>query len=173
MRQQFLIVAVATTVALGCGSDGGDEAASTETPERTATPTRTAESRSDATPMPQRTATAEPTVARDEEADPREAAQEYYFAMDDLGVRLDTAIGDALDGDPGALRRIEKLRKQIIRRNKKNAISGTGGIGGNALLSAATSARDAAIDENLPRLVQIRQDVADARETLVEDDHGF
>ena len=99
-----------------------------------------------------------------------EAQQEFFFAMDDLAIHLDTAIGDYLEGDPGAFARIKRFRAQIIRRaNRYIEAGGPSGIGPSLLISAAATAREAAIDENLPRLVDARQDITEARKKLAEE----
>lgn len=100
-------------------------------------------------------------------------AQAFYLGMDDLAIHLDTAIGDALDGNPGALARIKRFRRQIRNRlNKYLLAGGDTSVGGNLLLSAATQAQEATIDEDLPRLVDARREVTDARSQLAEEAVG-
>jgi hypothetical protein len=103
-------------------------------------------------------------------ADPREAAQAYYLAVDDLAVHLDTAVNDAMHGRSGSLARIKRLRAQVINKvNARALASDNAGIGGNLLLSAATDAREAAIDEDPQRLAAARNDVLDARNKLAKE----
>jgi hypothetical protein len=103
-------------------------------------------------------------------ADPRDAAQAYYFAVDDLAVHLDTAVGDAMHGRSGALARIKRLRSQILNKvNARALASDDAAIGGNLLLSAATDARDSAIDDDVQRLAAARNDILEARTTLAEE----
>lgn len=90
--------------------------------------------------------------------------------MDDLAISLDAAIGHALDGQPGAVSRISRLREQILKRVNDRLLDGEDtSIGGNLLLSAATQARDAARIETLPRLVDARRDIVEARSKLAEE----
>ena len=84
--------------------------------------------------------------------------------MDNPAISLDTAIDQALDAESGAVARISRLRQRILKRVNDRLLAGEDtSVGGNLLLSAAAEARDAARDGNLPRLVDARRDITEAR----------
>ena len=99
-----------------------------------------------------------------------ERDQAFFFRMDDLAIQLDDVIGQALDGDPGAVERIRDLRRTILRVGNRRLIrDGKTSIGANLLTSAATQARDAARIGDLARLADARREVAAARDRLAAE----
>lgn len=151
-------------------------ASSTKTSTSTATASAPATTSTAIRPTPSAatatTATTERPSANeddDDAPDPVEVQQRYFLAVDDLALHLDTAVADAIDDKPGALRRIKRFRSQILARVNRYILSGGESIGGNLLLSAATTAREAAIDENPQRLIDVRDDIREARDKLAEE----
>ena len=97
-------------------------------------------------------------------------AHQFYFRMDNAAIALDDAISAAQDGQPGAARRLSQLRRTI--RDRLNAYLLAGGdlsVGGNLLLSSATTAVEAAEVADIGRLARVRRDIAEARQRLVEE----
>lgn len=111
---------------------------------------------------------------RERESDAEiERGREFYLRMDDLAIALDDAIDQALDDDPAGVQRIGRLRAQILDRLNDHLLAGGDtSVGGNLLLSAATQAREAARSGNLPRLVDARRDITEARNKLAEEAIG-
>lgn len=102
-----------------------------------------------------------------------ERGREFYLRMDDLAIALDDAIDQALDGDPAGVQQISRLRAQILDRVNDHLLAGGDtSVGGNLLLSAATQAREAARSGNLPRLVDARRDITEARNKLAQEAIG-
>jgi hypothetical protein len=111
---------------------------------------------------------------REQESDAEiERGREFYLRMDDLAIALDEAIDQALDGDPAGVQRISSLRARILKRVNDHLLAGGDtSVGGNLLLSAATQARESARNGNLPRLVDARRDITEARNKLAEEAIG-
>jgi hypothetical protein len=156
------LVVVLIAIGLLTGKDDAAHDKASRAPTTATTPTPSpARDRPDQTPLADTAKSA---------ADPRDAAQAYYFAVDDLAVHLDTAVGDAMHGRSGALARIKRLRSQILNKvNARALASDDAAIGGNLLLSAATDARDSAIDDDAQRLAAARNDILEARTKLAEE----
>lgn len=114
-----------------------------------------------------------PCARREETADKAlEAARAYYLAMDDLAIQLNDAVRAAQDGEAGAVDRVARMRERIESRVTKYLLAGDDSIGGNLLLSAATSARDAARDGDVATLARQRREIADARGKLADEFAG-
>lgn len=174
-RVTALVALLAALAGAGCGGDDeSEQATSTPTPAATTpAPTSTPPLTETASAEPTPTDTIKSTKTRKPKKDPVEVAQAFFVAMDDFAIHLDTAIGDALNGKPGATTQIKRFRRQIRDRlNKYLLAGGDTSIGGNLLLSAATQAQEAAIDENLPRMVDARREITDARNKLADEAIG-
>lgn len=90
--------------------------------------------------------------------------------MDDLAIQLDDAVEAALDGAPNAASRITDLRERILDRLNRHLLAGGDtSVGGNLLTSAATTARDAARDDDLAGLARQRREIADARSRRADE----
>ena len=99
-----------------------------------------------------------------------EETKRFYIRMDDFAIQLDNAVHDALNDDPGASTRIAELRKRIFDANTRHLLAGGElSVGGNLLVSVATTARDAARDQDLSELVRQRRKVVDARRKLAAE----
>lgn len=114
-----------------------------------------------------------PCARREETADKElEAARAHYLAMDDLAIKLEDAVRAAQDEETGAVDRVARMRERIESRVTKYLLAGGDSIGGNLLLSAATSARDAARDGDVATLARQRREIADARGKLADEFAG-
>jgi hypothetical protein len=90
--------------------------------------------------------------------------------MDNDAIALDGAIQAAQRGDAGAVERIAKLRNRLSKRVTASLLQGNDiSIGGNLLLSAATTARNAARAGDIARLADMRRQIAEARTKLAEE----
>lgn len=93
-----------------------------------------------------------------------------FLRMDDYALALEDAVKEAQNGESGAIGPISEMRSRIL--NQINAYLLGGGdesVGGNLLLSAATTAREAARSGDVARLADQRREIADARSKLAED----
>lgn len=94
----------------------------------------------------------------------------FFEAMDNDAIALDDAIGRSLDGESGAGPAIERIRKRIRDRLNRHLLAGRDvSIGANLLLSAGAKARGAESSGNLPRLVDARRDIDEARRKLADE----
>jgi hypothetical protein len=101
------------------------------------------------------------------------AAHRFFLRMDDDAIPLDDAVAAAQDGDPSAVERIASLRERILDRlNAYLLDGGDTSIGGNLLMSAATTSRDAARNGDVARLADMRREIAKARDKLAEEPIG-
>ena len=154
-------------MAAACGDESSDRDSK---PAATGQAQEPAEVRA---PEPTTTDAQEPDPqAREEEppGDDAAQAQRFFFRMDNYAIALDEAIGQALDGDQSAIARIGQLRKRILKRVNNRLLAGADtSVGGNLLLSAATTARDAARTGDLARLASQREAIAEARSKLAEE----
>ncbi len=90
--------------------------------------------------------------------------------MDDLAIDLEDAISEAQDGAPGAVQQIARLRTRIRNRLNDHLLDGGDtSVGANLLLSAATTAREAAQTGDVAELADQRREIAAARTQLAED----
>jgi hypothetical protein len=102
-----------------------------------------------------------------------QATKTFYLKMDDLALDLEDAVEAAQNDAPGAAGRIGKVRSRILTRVNNHLLDGGDtSIGGNLLLSAATTARDAAKSGDQARLADQRREIADARNKLAEEAIG-
>lgn len=102
-----------------------------------------------------------------------ERAQSFFIAMDDNAIALDDAIAAALDSEPGAAAKIAAVRERITRRNESSVLRGDDpSVGANLLLSAATSAREAARRGDQHALVVARREEQKARNKLAAEIAG-
>jgi len=108
---------------------------------------------------------------REENADKAiEAGKRFFLRMDDYALALEDAVKAAQDGEPNAVERIAKLRSRILKTVNAYLLGGGDtSIGGNLLLSAATTAREAAQAGNVARLADQRREIADARNKLADE----
>jgi hypothetical protein len=119
--------------------------------------------------------TAEPeegACARRRETASRQASarQRFYLKIDDDALALDDAVNAAQDGEAGAASRIASLRKRILDRVNDHLLDGGDtSVGANLLLSAATTARDAARAGDVERLSDVRRGITDARSKLADE----
>lgn len=164
-----LAVAAVAFVLVGCGGDESEspiEDVSTEGQVEVRIDKSPPKSEKTAKPKPERTVKPRPQRSDKEIF----AARRYFTKMDDLAIALDEAVDGALDGEPVATTRVGELRDQILDTVSEALLNGADtSIGGNLLLSAATQARDAAAAGNLPRMVDARRDIADARLKLADE----
>jgi tetratricopeptide (TPR) repeat protein len=102
-----------------------------------------------------------------------EARHHFFMRMDDLAVQLDTAVRQAQDGRPNAPTRLASLRERILDANNRELLAGHDmSVGGNLLTSAATTARDAARDDEPAVLARTRLDISKARGVLADEAMG-
>lgn len=102
-----------------------------------------------------------------------EATKTYFLKMDDLALELEDAVKAAQDGQSGAASQIAKVRGRIDKRVTDYLLDGGDtSIGGNLLLSAATTARNAAKSGDQARLADQRREISDARNKLAEEALG-
>lgn len=151
-----------------CGEDS-EPAAEPQTTPTEATEVATAPPESVET-EPAETQATEPPEDESAGEDPVQAQRRFFEAMDNDAIALDDAIARALDGEAGAARQIARIRGRVLRRVNRNLLDGgEQSIGGNLLLSAATTARTAARNQDLARLADARQDITEARDKLAEE----
>ena len=102
-----------------------------------------------------------------------DASRRFFLRTDDDALALDDAVKAAQDGDSGALQRIRAVRGRIADRlNRYLLDGGDTSVGANLLLSAATTAQEAARDGDQARLADQRREIADARTKLAEEATG-
>lgn len=108
---------------------------------------------------------------REENADKAiEAGKRYFLRMDNYALGLEDAVKAAQDGKPNAVDQIAKLRSRILKTVDAYLLGGGDtSIGGNLLLSAATTAREAAQAGNVALLADQRREIADARNKLADE----
>jgi hypothetical protein len=95
-------------------------------------------------------------------------ARQFFERMDSLAVELDDAISVFQHGGSGA--RISRLRGRISKTLTDYLLAGGDeSVGGNLLLSAATTARDAARSDDRATLARQRREIAEARTKLAEE----
>ena len=105
-----------------------------------------------------------------ENADKAIEAGRFFLRMDDYALGLKDAVMAAQDGEPNAVERIAKLRSRILKTVNAYLLGGGDtSIGGNLLLSAATTARQAAQAGNVARLADQRREITDARKKLADE----
>ena len=161
-----------------CGGDSESSPSTAADRATTAAPTQTTAPTTTVAPTTTTTATTTPSTTSTTARKPKrvkpkpkpqadsdvEAAQSFYFAMDDLAIELDDAIGQALDGEAADL---SSISRRIHQRNDKRLLSsGETSVGGNELASAATEAVEAAAAGETRDLIGVRQDVVTARSDL-------
>lgn len=96
------------------------------------------------------------------------AARNYYLRMDDYAIALEDAVHAAQDDEPGAAARIAALRSKILKRVNDYLLAGNdSSVGGNLLLSAATTASENVND--VYRLARVRKDIIEARSKLADE----
>ena len=155
-----LVVLPVLLLAAGCGADNGDETGGPASDQPPATTSR--EEEVEAEP--------DPSVPKEDPNDPAVQARRFFEQMDELALALDGAVASALDGDASAVPRIGRLRDRILKRvNKRLLAGGDTSVGGNLLLSAATTTRNAARSGDTARLASQRKEIADARNKLAEE----
>ena len=158
---------------LGCGSDAEPSSSSTAA----SAPSTTASALTSTVPPAPATTTTSTTsrkprppkrkAARSDSA--IQSAQAFYFAMDDLAIELDDAIGQALDGGESDAE-LRSISRRIHQRNDKRLLSsGETSVGGNELASAATEAVEAAAAGQTRDLIDVRRDIVTARGDLAEE----
>ena len=107
---------------------------------------------------------------REENSDKAIEAGRFFLRMDDYALGLKDAVMAAQDGEPNAVERIAKLRSRILKTVNAYLLGGGDtSIGGNLLLSAATTAREAAQAGNVARLADQRREITDARKKLADE----
>jgi hypothetical protein len=107
------------------------------------------------------------------QSDPAVKAQRFFVHSDDDAIALDAAIGRVSDGRASATRDISRIRKQVLKRNNDRLLEGEDtSVGGNLLLSAATTARNAAQSGDLAGLAATRREITAARQRLAEELRG-
>ena len=107
---------------------------------------------------------------REENSDKAIEAGRFFLRMDDYALGLKDAVMAAQDGEPNAVERIAKLRSRILKTVNAYLLGGgETSIGGNLLLSAATTAREAAQAGNVARLADQRREITDARNKLADE----
>lgn len=112
-----------------------------------------------------------PCAKADENADKAiEASRRFFERTDDDAIALDEAVNAVQDEEAGAVERLARLRTRISKRVSNYLLaSGETSIGGNLLVSAATTAREAARAGDVARLAKLRRDIAEARAKLAEE----
>jgi 3-oxoacyl-ACP reductase-like protein len=99
-----------------------------------------------------------------------DAARAFYLRMDDYAIALDQAVSDAQAGAASAADRIGRLRTRIRDRLNDYLLSGGDtSVGANLLLSAATTAREAAQSGDAAELADQRREIAAARTKLAQE----
>ena len=99
-----------------------------------------------------------------------DASRRFFLRTDNDALALDDAVKAAQDGDSGALQRIRAVRGRIADRlNRYLLDGGDTSVGANLLLSAATTAQEAARDGDQARLADQRREIADALRKLAEE----
>lgn len=122
------------------------------------------------TGQPQDGPCAEAKQNADKHAD---VARAFYRRMDDYAIALDQAVSDAQAGTASAADRIARLRTRIRDRLNDYLLSGGDtSVGANLLLSAATTARDAAQARDAAELADQRREIAAARTKLADELKG-
>lgn len=159
IRASSLLVTAALVV-VGCGEDSqsADTATSTSTVTRTVTVATTAKAK------PAAAAPAKSTKAK---VDPVEKSHAYYMELDDAAIALDTAVGGAIDGDESSIAAVARQREKISDLNYAWAAGGGDPWSGAQDLSNAAASADAAAQAGeVRRLVELRQDIMDARDAI-------
>jgi hypothetical protein len=96
-----------------------------------------------------------------------------FTRMDDYAIALDHAIARLQRGDAEGGFQVERLREDVLTAiNAQLRAGGDSWRGGNLILSAATTAVEAARSETAPRLTAVRRDLAKARHELAEEHLG-
>lgn len=99
-----------------------------------------------------------------------EAAKRFYLRVDDDAIQLDEAVSAVQNETPGAAARLSRVRDRLDKRVTDYLLdSGETSIGGNLLVSAATTAREAAQRGDVARLAKVRKDIAEARAKLADE----
>jgi hypothetical protein len=108
---------------------------------------------------------------REENADKAiEASNAFYLRMDDHAVALEDAVSAAQDHKSNAAALIARVRSRILKTvNAYLLHGGDTSVGGNLLLSAATTAREAAESHDLAELADQRSEIVSARRKLAEE----
>lgn len=171
VRAGSLLVMVAL-VGVGCGEDSQSAQTVTETSTVTVTETIT-QTAAVVTTAKANPAAAAPTKSAKAERDPAEKEHAYYMKLDDAAIALDMAVGGAIDGDESSIAAVARQREKISDLNYDWAADG-GGLwsGAQDLSNAAASADAAAQAGEVRRLVELRQDIMDARDAITKKAMG-
>lgn len=149
-----ILTGLALAALAGCGGD-----------TKTVTATRTTAA-APATTQAQATVTTEAAPEPEPEADPAEARQEFYLAIDDVALAADSAIDAQLDGED-RIKTLTRLRTEALDLQADLLLATQDApTGANDLVGAITDARVAARAGDLPALIQARRDARTAREAI-------
>lgn len=101
---------------------------------------------------------------------PSRRSRRFYERTDDDAIALDEVVAAVQNDEAGATERLAALRNRISKRVSNYLLkTGETSVGGNLLVSAATTARTASRSGDVARLAEVRRYIAEARSKLAEE----